>query len=510
MSNPADDNTAKYASKTRVERIPLTYYRRGDPLDRTKTVLTVLAVLGFGAWAAFGLVADPKQHSPGQVASVHAMWNTQCAACHTPFEPTSGDSLALFGESKRHGIVQCTQCHVGGAHHDNFEFAKENACASCHHEHRGLDAKLAVVADANCASCHRDVDAHATKAALVARTPPFVAEKIRSFVDGHPEFQSLAGPDPGRLKFSHARHMALGQKLLPGDLEMPKKLAALPERYRAAYETEAVGAERVIQLNCASCHETGPPSGSVPGGTVPTGGDYMQPVDFERHCAACHQQTYAPVAETDAKLEVMPHGLAPREMEQIVRGAIVDRFLAEKPDPAATETTDLGFPGKTPKAETTETKAWIAEHQPHAERMLTNRCAQCHEFPAGAADASLTSPLTTAPLRTDVPAVWLKNTKFDHRAHRSMSCVDCHAAAAKAWEAGKPTLDHEQVMIEGYRSCVKCHAPQVAGGTAGARFDCVACHRYHGSDKPPRFFDRTFQPLDPHDRRSLSRLLQQK
>ena len=65
-------------------------------------------------------------------------------------------------------------------------------------------------------------------------------------------------------------------------------------------------------------------------------------------------------------------------------------------------------------------------------------------------------------------------------------------------------------MIAGYDSCVKCHAPTTAGGTVGARFDCVACHRYHGADKPPRFFDRSFKPLEAHDERSLLRMLEKK
>jgi mono/diheme cytochrome c family protein len=124
-TDPTNDNTTKYASKTRVERIPLTYYYKNDPVDKTKLALTVVAILGFGAWAAFGLVADPKQHSPGPVASVHAMWNTQCSACHKDFRPTSGDAFAVFGNQEqlsllgpdsRHGAIQCTQCHAGGAH----------------------------------------------------------------------------------------------------------------------------------------------------------------------------------------------------------------------------------------------------------------------------------------------------------------------------------------------------------------------------------------------------------
>jgi len=500
--DPGDDNTAKYASKTRVARIPLTYYYKNDPVDKTKIALTVVAILGFGAWAAFGLVADPKQHSPGPVASVHAMWNTQCAACHKDFEPTSGDSFALFGGPSRHGIVQCTQCHAGGAHHANLK-TTEQACASCHREHRGLDAKLTQVADANCTSCHRELTSHVVDASKLATQKAFVATTIRSFVDGHPEFRSLAEPDPGRLKFSHARHMALGQKLATNDKERAKTLADLPEADRPRYEVWAGGADKVIQLQCVSCHESDSSAGAPP-----TAGDYMRPVNFERHCAACHQQTYAAVA--DAALETMPHGLAPAQMLKAVKGEILERFLERNAkqvgtakQPAAAEADPFGFPGKSKKEETAETAAYLAQHLPQAERMLRDRCLQCHSFPAG----SKPSPLESSLVPTEVPSVWLKHASFDHRAHRAMSCLDCHAQAGAAWKSGTPTLDHEQVMIAGYDSCVKCHTPQVAGGTAGARFDCIACHRYHGADKPAGFYDRSFPGLSADAEWNLRRLL---
>ncbi|MCE9605160.1 MAG: hypothetical protein K8U03_09700 [Planctomycetia bacterium] len=499
--NPAEDNPSKYASKMRVERIPLTYYRRADPVDRIKLILTVVAVLLFGGWAAFGLVADSKQHSPGPVASVHAMWDKQCAACHKPFEPTSGESFALFGGPSRHGVIQCQQCHSGGAHHTNLK-TEEQACSACHREHRGLDAKLTLVADGNCTNCHRDVDAHARDIRLVDRAAPFAAGAIDSFAVGHPEFKALAGPDPGHLKFSHARHMALGQKLLENDRELPKKLSDLPEQHRADYAAYAVGAAGILKLECASCHES-----VSTGAQLPNDGDYMQPVNFERHCAACHAQTYAPVAEVDAKLELMPHGLGPEQMERAVKGAIVDRFLAVKAkSPDANDETGFGFPGKRPKEETAETAAWIQKHLPRAEQMLRDRCVQCHEFPQDAA----ASPLKSSPMRTEVPSVWLKNASFDHRAHRSVACVGCHAAAGAAWKPGTPTLDHDQVMIDGYASCAKCHTPHVAGGAVGARSDCVACHRYHGSDKPRGYFDRAFQPLDARNDWSLMHLLEKK
>jgi hypothetical protein len=289
----------------------------------------------------------------------------------------------------------------------------------------------------------------------------------------------------------------------------------LPPQYQASYAKHGVGPEQVIQLDCASCHDSGSPSGGPP-----TSGDYMQPVNFERHCAACHQQTFAPVAlranaavanvaleNAELELETMPHGLGPKEMERIAKAAIVERFLAkQEKNPAPQPADELGFPGKSSKPDTVETAAWITEHLPRAELMLRDRCVQCHSFPAGAAE----SPFQSALVKTEVPAVWLKKGMFDHRAHRAVSCVACHEQAAASWKPNTPILDDEQVMIAGYESCVKCHAPTTAVGTVGARFDCVACHRYHGADKPPGFFDRSLKPLEAHDERSLLRMLETK
>jgi hypothetical protein len=95
---------------------------------------------------------------------------------------------------------------------------------------------------------------------------------------------------------------------------------------------------------------------------------------------------------------------------------------------------------------------------------------------------------------TQVPDIWLKKSRFDHRPHRAYDCRECHAAAYPDEPAtgapgdtgvtGSP-LDNGLVMIAGLESCKACHAPaardHATGRTVGgARFDCVECHGYHG------------------------------
>lgn len=84
---------------------------------------------------------------------------------------------------------------------------------------------------------------------------------------------------------------------------------------------------------------------------------------------------------------------------------------------------------------------------------------------------------------------WFTNSVFDHRAHRSVSCVDCHADALKSSATSdvlSPNLD------TGAKSCVSCHKPDVdsfsAGVHRGATSDCISCHQFHDRTKERKVF----------------------
>ena len=82
--------------------------------------------------------------------------------------------------------------------------------------------------------------------------------------------------------------------------------------------------------------------------------------------------------------------------------------------------------------------------------------------------------MTVSP--TKVPSVWLPHAKFNHTAHRAVTCVDCHAQATNS-------TTHTDVMIPGIDNCVKCHAPPTPFlGTPKARHNCTECHRYHNGE----------------------------
>lgn len=207
-------------------------------------VLCAGVALWLGGSILFG---GGRAVAPGPVASGHANFEAACASCHDGFRAAAPE--------------RCLACHGrAGAGPDGYSYAthyayrrasfaspeepeaeeparREVPCATCHREHRGREAALTTVPDALCTSCH-----------------PY-----GSFAGGHPEFDfaregareggsTRKGDDPN-LTFPHRLHVA----------EVTKRLG-LAEPLDA----------------CLRCHEPD------------DRGEGFRPLDFDRHCDACH------------------------------------------------------------------------------------------------------------------------------------------------------------------------------------------------------------------------------
>jgi hypothetical protein len=110
-----------------------------------------------------------------------------------------------------------------------------------------------------------------------------------------------------------------------------------------------------------------------------------------------------------------------------------------------------------------------------------------------------------------VPArtVWLEHAKFNHSAHRGVTCASCHPGTAGREISSVQASEPEPVQILGVDSCRACHSPEktkvkLPDGTeslgGGIRHNCTDCHNYHHGDLPLQGRgSRAFSPKDPHD-----------
>jgi hypothetical protein len=215
-------------TKTIAKRIDLSYFKRAHPMRTWRSRLTWLAGAIALAWIIYANVAARRGdrlvdriHNPGPVTAAHAMFENDCAQCHTP-EPGGSFTLSVTDES-------CLKCHDGAIHHPNQKMAAEAslvsrntmtlalkvspttnraaACVTCHIEHKG-HALLSATSDAHCTVCHQNLSGATISAG------PQAANSVTAFdMASHPTFgrklKSGAGAwiDPTVVKFNHKYHL---------------------------------------------------------------------------------------------------------------------------------------------------------------------------------------------------------------------------------------------------------------------------------------------------------------
>jgi hypothetical protein len=475
------------SAKQRSLRVPLDHYEQPDPLVRAKWKISVVVaaiVATYAGWLLVGTRAAQEQASPGKLAAAHATWNDDCLVCHKSFEPLRSDAvslMALFGgqESHRKSLDEgCIKCHKTPDHHVSAKADELLTCASCHRDHKGLAADIVRPADTMCLGCHREIEVHRTGPSALS---PHVANitgfgQLATGGKGpHPDFRSLES-DPSNIKFNHWLHMQPG--IAARDAKKLLKLADLDESWQTKYASYAK-ADGLMQLDCAACHQPD------------VNGAYMQPIAFEEHCRACHRLELK-VADGPVVAEV-PHGLSAERLATVVSGLLLaaEQKRSNLPALVPDESGALPLvPGKTLGANLAQKiSADVLGRRNLATREITTKCMECHHSRL-ATGASESDALEVLP--PEIPQVWLRHARFDHRAHRHVECKTCHQDAY-AYEhhdeplflappaGAKQARDGAQVMIAGLENCATCHAPAV-GKTGGARHDCAECHKYHGGD----------------------------
>jgi hypothetical protein len=234
---PKADGTCSQCHPPCLPRLTLRS-RRG----RLTWQLCGLALLVLAAGFHFGIVkkSRPLAADAGPLSAKHAHFTAQqgCAACHAAHESGFG---RLVGAAFTHSDMnaQCGACHTFGGpaanpHNETYEShdgPAQTDCRMCHTEHRGADARLTTITDAQCQTCHRF--------------------KFHSFARDHPVFSANFPPVPrAAVRFDHAKHLL-------DYFKQPANVARAPATCVACHPatlTERNVAVAGFDVACARCH----------------------------------------------------------------------------------------------------------------------------------------------------------------------------------------------------------------------------------------------------------------
>ena len=497
-------------SKEKSARIDWGYHAAKRPMVRVRTWLWVLAfalvaVPLVGATVGYALTDTghttfTASASRGPLTNAHAAWDTQCEACHVPFQPVSGDAksarlLATFGIGPGHpkdasASVRCEQCHAGPPHNPAAKAESTVGCATCHRDHQGRDFSLVNLADSNCTSCHANLGPHHLNPAGMT-----VAANISSFTGDHPDFRPVTAKHKRAMKFSHAVHMAPGMGLGGKSAYSLSKMDDPADRAKYAAMLKVADPNAAIQLDCASCHK---PDAK---------GAYYEPIIFEANCKACHPLTFD--ESPGLRTRSVPHHSQPDALDRYLREVYSARYLESQLQGAAG--VDRGTGRVDPRVEDLDPKAkaaamtQIETEVAKAKRDLfagKKACLECHhaEFPAPGPGVDPRIPTKIIPATS--PAMWLTKGKFDHAAHRAVQCNQCHQGAYRTLDderkaarqyAGSGTFAEPEYQhppdVPGIANCRQCHSPaRVENGVSlgGVRSACTDCHAYHHGSQTPK------------------------
>ncbi len=419
-------------TKNLAQRIDRDYFKRVFPIARWRQILSVVFVALGLAWLAWhAMASNPAVYTSGPIKSSHAVFGQNCVACHakqTTFAAKVTDQA-------------CQSCHDGPVHQAQQTFTPE--CASCHVEHTG-QVSLARTNDAGCTQCHTDLK---TKSGTLR-----FAASIKSFSNGHPEF-GVVRPgvrDASTIKFNHQVH-------LKKDLKGPR------------------GSN--VQMQCADCHQSAEIKRVLPyGETDPSPApqpalanlsphssprDYMAPVNYMEHCSGCH-----PLGFDKRFGDAVPH-----KKPEIVRDAVFKKFteyIAQHPNEIHTVGLDQRIPRQASMPLPRNAAEWVSQMMMEAEQLLWGKtCKECHRLKYVAAVKVPEVP------RAAINARWMQNARFDHQAHRLVSCESCHIKVATS----KETSD---ILLPGIETCQQCHT---SGKENAAEARCFECHDYHDWSK---------------------------
>lgn len=255
-----------------VQRPPCVPVRSLSALRRRVTRMVVVAVIGLAMITLTGGDRDTLL-SPGPLTFQHTVVGG-CAGCHQGFDdgPVGWIMTAFDRHPEGHGDAACHTCHDLDEHAElphsrppdvtaaltaaararqtdhttktplefrvsGWLFTDADApnptvgCATCHREHRGVQADLTEMPEGACQTCH--------------------TAQFASFANGHPEFDRPLFERRTRIAFDHAAHLDRHFGAAESDGKAPEACTVchLPSDDGRAMLTEN------FDTMCASCHQ---------------------------------------------------------------------------------------------------------------------------------------------------------------------------------------------------------------------------------------------------------------
>ena len=372
-----------------------------------------------------------RMWDPGPLMLAHQPIEQRCAACHeTAFVHV------------RDGA--CLECHRTAGRHvaarpRNIADVDEARCATCHREHKGAKAVFRDD-DAFCVACHANLRAH---------EPMTGAEDASDFATAHPAFRVTLHEAGTTVRVRQQPGTPMQHRtnlLFPHQVHLDAKGVRSPTRGR-------------VRLDCANCHH---PDAARRG---------FEAVSMARDCQECHRLQFEPAVTA----REVPHG-KPADAAMVIEEFYANLALKGTPDSFRKA---FGVPGEgllRRVGEASDAQREDALRMAGAKAKKVTRelfevrvCKTCHLV---SHDAS-TDAWKVAPV--DAVLHWMPHAQFDHHAHASSKCADCHDVAR--------SKDARDVAMPAIATCRQCHA----GARPQARkiaSNCLLCHAFHDPSHP--------------------------